>query len=313
MLPADLVPRAEAAGLRPGPERAEELAAWLISAAREMPRARRYLYYLKSQYEAFHAIEECFPQSGDAAGVGTSPEELLHIANHLYLLDVAGVAGIVLECGCFKGFSSACLSHACGFLGRELVTADSFAGLPDATGRGEEGYRPGDFRGARAEVEANVRMFGRPERVRFVEGWFRDSLPGLTEPIALLWMDVDLYASTRDVLEATWERLDPRGAIFSHEFLASHVDPDGRIVHGQEPPGAIRDVFASHGEVIRAVHLVGWLARIDREGAVGGGAEDLLRALLPYLRDLDHRARAARSAIGMRPALRDWVKRRFGR
>jgi hypothetical protein len=314
VLPADLAAQAAAAGFPSTPERAADLAAWLISEARRNPAARRYLYFLKSSYEAFHAIEECFPRSEEAAGrgIGTSPEELLHIANHLYLLAAAGVPGVLLECGCFKGFSSACLSYACAFLGRDLVVADSFQGLPGEAGVGEEGYRPGDFRGSRQEVEANVRLFGRIERVRFLEGWFRDSLLSFPDPIALLWMDVDLYASATDVLDATWGRLEPRAAIFSHEFLPEQIGADARIVHPHEPPGAIRDAFAIRGVEERAVHLAGWLARIDRPETVGIGAESLVRALLPHLRDLDHRARAARQAIGFRPAIRDWLRRRLG-
>lgn len=313
VLPADLVRQAAAVGLAATPQQAADLALWLIQAARREPAARRYIYFLKSSYETFHAIEECFPRPEEAAGggIGTSPEELLHIANHLYLLAGAGVPGALLECGCFKGFSSACLSHACAFLGRDLVVADSFQGLPGEAGEGEDGYRPGDFRGDRQEVEDNVRLFGRLDRVRFVEGWFRDTLAGFEEPVALLWMDVDLYASATDVLDAVWGNLDPRAAIFSHEFLPDHLDGDGRIVHPQEPPGAIRDAFAARGVPEQAVHLAGWLARIDRPETVGKGAESLLRALLPHLRDLDHRARAAAQAIGIRPAVRDWIRRRL--
>jgi hypothetical protein len=313
VLPADLAVQAAAAGLVSTPDQAADLTAWLISEARRDPAARRYLYFLKSSYEAFHAIEECFPRSPDVAGggIGTSPEELLHISNHLYLLAAAGVPGVLLECGCFKGFSSACLSHACAFLGRDLVVADSFQGLPRKAGVGEGGYRPGDFRGGRQEVEDNVRLFGRIERVRFAEGWFRDSLPHFPEPIALLWMDVDLYASATDVLDATWGRLDPRAAIFSHEFLPEQINSERRIVHPHEPPGAIRDAFAARGVEERAVHLAGWLARIDRPETVGKGAESLVRALLPHLRDLDHRARAANQAIGIKPAVRDWIRRRL--
>ncbi|HEV7670852.1 MAG TPA: TylF/MycF/NovP-related O-methyltransferase [Thermoanaerobaculia bacterium] len=314
VLPADLAPQAAAAGLPAAPERGEDIAGWLIETARREPAARRYLYFLKSSYEAFHAIEECFPRSPGVTGggIGTSPEELLHIANHLYLLATAEVPGVLLECGCFKGFSAACLSQACAFLGRDLVVADSFQGLPGKTGAGEEGYRPGDFRGGREEVEANVRLFGRIERVRFVEGWFRDTLAEFHEPIALLWMDVDLYASATDVLDAVWGKLDPKAAIFSHEFLPEQIGLDGRIVHPQEPPGAIRDAFAARGLKELAVHLAGWLARIDRPETVGIGAESLVRALLPHLRDLDHRARAARQAIGLKPALRDFFRRRLG-
>lgn len=312
-LPADLVRQGAAAGFAATPERPADLALWLLEAARHDPAARRYLFYLKQSYETFHAIEECFPRSPGAAGggIGTSPEELLHIANHLYLLSAEGVPGALLECGCYKGFSSSCLSVACAFLGRELIVADSFQGLPDEARQGEEGYRPGDFRGGREEVEANVRLFGRIDRVRFVEGWFRRSLAGFGQPVALLFLDVDLYASAADVLDAVWENLDPRAAIFSHELLPEHVGADGRIVRRQEPPGAIRDAFAARGVEEQAVHLAGWLGRIDRPETAGGGAESLLRALLPHLRDLDHRARAARQAIGIKPAIRDWIRRRF--
>ncbi|HXU45820.1 MAG TPA: TylF/MycF/NovP-related O-methyltransferase [Thermoanaerobaculia bacterium] len=322
MLPAELVALAVSAGFparereafpeaEPGP--ATELASWLVGAARTEPAARRYLFFLKSLYETFHAIEECFPRSsGGPGGVGTSPEEMLHVANHLYLLASGGVPGLLLECGCYKGFSSACLSHACAFLGRDLVVADSFAGLPPG-GPGEEGYRPGDFRGRRDEVEANVRLFGRIDRVRFVEGWFRESLAGFTEPLALLWLDVDLYESARDVLDGALPALDPRGALFSHEFLPERIGLDGRIVHPLEPPGAIRDGLAARRVDHRAVHCAGWLARIDRPGSLGRGAERLVTALLPLLRDLDHRARAARQAIGLKPALVDFYRRRLRR
>jgi O-methyltransferase len=321
MLPRDVQEAARLAGVPaagtaatpawPSGEEEEAAAEWLATpAAARLPAVRRYLFYLKWMYETFQAVAECFPRSGEAAapdGMGTSGEEMLYLANHLYVLASHGVPGAVLECGCFKGYSSACLSHACATLGRQLVVADSFQGLP-VPGPGEEGYRPGEFQGTLAEVRENVRTFGRPEHVRFREGWFRDSLRGWSEPLALLWLDVDLYESAADALAGAFPALDPRGAVFSHEFLPDRIR-DGEIVHAAEPPGALRDFLAARGIAYRARHLCGWTAMVALPGSLGLGSDRLLAALLPHLRDADHRARAARRAIGLRPALRDLGRR----
>jgi len=294
---------------------ARAAAAWLVSpAAGRLPAARGYLFYLKWMYETFHAVAELFPPGEpghagrlDERPMATSPEEMLHLANHLYLLDSGGVAGAVLECGCFKGFSTCCLSHACDALGRRLHVADSFAGLP-APGPEEGAYAPGDFRGTRAEVEANVRALGRPGRVDYHAGWFAESLPGWREPLALLWIDVDLYRSAKDALDAVLPALDPRGAIFTHELLPAHVR-DGTIVHRGEPPGALADALAARSLAYRAAHAAGWTGVATLDGSPAAGGERLLAALLPFLRDSDHRARAARQALGLRNALKDLGRR----
>ena len=79
---------------------------WLISPQTEqIPAVRRYLFYLKWLYETFHAISECFPRHNvgregrkDSCAVPISrPQEMLYLANHLYVLDSHGVEGAVLE------------------------------------------------------------------------------------------------------------------------------------------------------------------------------------------------------------------------
>lgn len=313
MLPRSLAAAAREAGV-PADD-APAAAAWLLSpAAGRLPAARAYLFYLKWMYETFHAVAELFPpgepdRAGrlDAAAMATSPEEMLHLANHLYLLDRGGIAGAVLECGCFKGFSTACLSHACAALGRRLHVADSFAGLP-APGPDEGAYAPGDFRGTRAEVEANVRALGRPDQIEYHAGWFSESLPGWREPLALLWIDVDLYRSAEDALAAVLPALDPRGAVFTHELLPEHVR-EGAIVHRGEPSGALADALSARGLAHRAAHAAGWTGVATLEGSPAMGGERLLSELLPFLRDSDHRSRAARQALGLRNAVKDLGRR----
>jgi macrocin-O-methyltransferase TylF-like protien len=321
MLPSDVLEAARGSGVTLAsatPGNIAAAAGWLLSerAGWQAP-ARRYVFFLKWMYETFYAVAECFPRENrggqegkDAIAQGTSPEELIHIANQLYLLASHEVPGAVLECGCFKGFSAACLSHACAFLGRELIVADSFQGLPSPQGEGNGFYSQGDFRGTQAEVEENIRIYGRPEHVRYREGWFRESLRGWSRPLVLLWMDVDLYQSASDVLENVLPALDRRGAIVSHEFLPEHVK-DGQIVHEGEPPGALRDIVGKRGLRYEAAHLTGHTGIVTFPATAGAGADAgaLLAALLPDLRDADHRARAAEEAIGLKAGFRDLARR----
>lgn len=321
MLPVDVLEVARGAGVSlpsATPGNISAAAGWLLSdTARRHAPVRRYVFFLKWMYETFHAVAECFPRENEAGqegkddiAQGTSPEELLHLANQLYLLASHEVPGAVLECGCFKGFSAACLSHACAFLGRELIVADSFQGLPDAQGEGAGFYQKGDFRGDQAEVEENIATYGRPESVRYREGWFRESLRGWSRPLVMLWMDVDLYESASDVLENVLPSLDRRGAIASHELLPEHVE-DRQIVHESEPPGALRDILGRRGLRYEAAHLAGHTGLVTFPTTAGAGAEAgaLLAALMPDLRDADHRARAAQEAIGLKAGFRDLAKR----
>lgn len=112
---------------------------WMIrDGIRQSPAVRKYLSYLSIMSSIFELIFAFFLKENpgregkkDELAVATSPDEMLFIARSLYILDSYGVKGAVLECGCFKGFSSCCLSWACDYLGRDLIVADSFQGLPD--------------------------------------------------------------------------------------------------------------------------------------------------------------------------------------
>ncbi len=98
----------------------------------------RYARYLRTMSTGFGYVNDHFdpinhlsdPTAKDYSARATSPEEMLSICNHLYVLQSRGVLTSVIECGCFKGFSTCCLSQACAWLGVPLHVFDSFAGLP---------------------------------------------------------------------------------------------------------------------------------------------------------------------------------------
>lgn len=137
--------------------------------------------------------------------------------------------GIVVECGCFKGGSTANLSLACGLVGRKLLVCDSFAGLPEPQS-GEEvpalefpaqrkkpAYTAGQYAGSLDEVRANVAAYGCLDACEFLPGFFEQTLGGIDQPVATAFLDVDLRSSLETCLLALWPRLHDQGQLFSHE------------------------------------------------------------------------------------------------
>ena len=68
--------------------------------------------------------------------------------------------------------------------------------------------------------------YGSPEVVTYHPGFFAQTLPSLDVPrFITLWMDVDLESSAEDVM-TVFDRIDPRGAVFSHECEPRFFDGD---------------------------------------------------------------------------------------
>jgi O-methyltransferase len=141
-----------------------------------------------------------------------------------------GVAGDFMEAGVCQGGASIfmrALQVAHGEDHRQMWVADSFQGLPEPNSEFDRGY---EFQEARqpwlaATLEAvqdNFSTYGLlSERVHFLPGWFADTLKGApVEALAVLRIDADLYASTRDVLLAAYDKLAPGGFIIVDDYYA---------------------------------------------------------------------------------------------
>ena len=143
-----------------------------------------------------------------------------HLAMAAKLLEISpATEGVVVECGCFKGGSTANLSIICDFVGRDLIIYDSFEGLPiggsnDRYARDAQGH----FLGALDTVSHNVEEFGVLERCSFRKGWFIDTLPDHVEPIVLAFLDVDYQASIHDCLVNLWPHLIDKGYVFTDDY-----------------------------------------------------------------------------------------------
>src|SRR6185503_6954948 len=65
------------------------------------------------------------------------------------------------------------------------------------------------------QVQNNFRRYGLlDEQVRFLPGWFQDTLPSAPiEQLALLRLDGDMYDSTMVALESLYPKLSPGGFV----------------------------------------------------------------------------------------------------
>jgi hypothetical protein len=166
----------------------------------------------------------------------------------------AAIAGDVIECGCWKGASTAALSLVCSLTGRKLIVCDSFAGLPsDETQKVHRYphlevfgfYQEGMYQGSLEEVKNNIRRFGDLSVCEFVPGFFSESLTAIGSPVAFAFFDVDLESSMLDCVKYIWPWLVNGGRIYTDdsgdmEVVKVWFDDDWWNKHLHQPaPGYI--------------------------------------------------------------------------
>jgi O-methyltransferase len=132
------------------------------------------------------------------------------------------VPGDLVECGVWRG--GACILMravlaAYGDQKRQVWVADSFEGMPKpdtknyAADKNMAFHRSTELAVSEATVRANFKRYGLlDDRVRFLAGWFKDTLPASPiDRIAVLRLDGDLYESTIQTLDALYPRLSAGG------------------------------------------------------------------------------------------------------
>ena len=141
------------------------------------------------------------------------------------------VPGDLVECGVWRG-GAAILMRAVlavnGDKSRQVWLADSFRGLPAPDARAypaDEGlnlHLSSALAVSEAEVRLNFERYGLlDDRVRFLPGWFRETLPDAPiESIAVLRLDGDLYESTIQALDALYPRISCGGFCIVDDYHA---------------------------------------------------------------------------------------------
>ncbi len=169
-----------------------------------------------------------------------------------------GIPGDFIETGVWRGGACILLRavlRARNVKDRVVWLADSFAGLPPPDPErypADGGQRLHEYRQLAVpleDVRENFRRFGLlDQQVRFLPGWFRDTLPDAPiERLAILRLDGDLYESTIQALEALYDRVSPGGFVIVDDFgvfpNCRQAVADFRAARAIEDP--IRDIDGS--------------------------------------------------------------------
>lgn len=151
-----------------------------------------------------------------------------------------GIPGDLIETGAWRGggciFMRAILK-AYGDGTRTVWVADSFEGLPPPDSAqypadaGDRHYAWSDvFAVSRLAVEENFRRYDLLDRqVRFLEGWFKDTLPKAPiDRLAVLRLDGDMYEATIQALDGRYDRLSLGGFVIVDDY---YLPPCAKAVH----------------------------------------------------------------------------------
>jgi Macrocin-O-methyltransferase (TylF)/Glycosyltransferase WbsX len=139
------------------------------------------------------------------------------------------VPGDFLEAGVWRGGATIFMKGilaAYGVQDRQVWVADSFRGLPVP----DEVNFPQDvpidqsvFEELAVSLEQVKANFARydllDDRVRFLEGWFKDTLPTApVDALAVLRLDGDYYESTIQILESLYHKVSPGGFVIVDDY-----------------------------------------------------------------------------------------------
>lgn len=141
-----------------------------------------------------------------------------------------GVPGDFIETGVWRGGATLFMKAMLTALDerRTIWIADSFAGLPEpdaekyAADAGDRHHTKTELAVSQEEVMANFERYGLLDgSVRFLKGWFRDTLPTAPiERLAILRLDGDMYESTMDGLVHLYPKLSPGGFLIVDDWGA---------------------------------------------------------------------------------------------
>jgi O-methyltransferase len=144
-----------------------------------------------------------------------------------------GVEGDVIEAGAWRGGASILMRATLDSLGatdREVWVADSFQGFPGSGDGGAADTAPDEMTLLEflsipvEEVRRSFARLGLAEGVRFVPGFFAETMPGLRgRRWSLIRLEGDSYEATRDCLNALYPGVSRGGYVVVDDYGAIEV------------------------------------------------------------------------------------------
>ena len=166
-----------------------------------------------------------------------------------------GVPGHLIETGVWRG--GACILmrgilKARDVTDRNVYVADSFTGLPwpDSAAypldKDDNHHQIPDLAVSEDTVRKNFEAYGLlDDSVKFVKGWFKDTLHRLDGPFAVIRLDGDMYGSTIEAMNALYPKLSPGGVCIVDDYSLARCC------------AAITDYRAKH-DIAAPIHRIDW-------------------------------------------------------
>ncbi|NIR27881.1 MAG: macrocin O-methyltransferase [Gammaproteobacteria bacterium] len=167
------------------------------------------------------------------------------------------VAGDFMECGVWRGGATILLRGilaAHGVTDRRVWVADSFEGLPppppgsleEVIYNHEAVVRSNHMAVDLETVKNNFARYGLLDgQVRFVKGWFKDTLPDLdVERLAILRLDAGSYSATMDILGSLYDKVSPGGYVIIDDWGFDQICGVRKAVEEFRAERSIADAIA---------------------------------------------------------------------
>jgi len=161
----------------------------------------------------------------------------VYIARYEILKMVIDIPGHILEFGCFNGSNLLYMAKIMELLApgdlKKIFGFDSFQGLSSLDEKDGSGIQQkGRYVGNQEILEKMIKLHCLEDRVHLIVGDIKDTLPKFLAEKAhhcysLIYLDADLYASTKIVLDLCWERLVPGGIIVFDEGYHDRFPGEG--------------------------------------------------------------------------------------
>ncbi len=188
-------------------------------------------------------------------------ERLDHLQTCVESVLLDDVPGDLIETGVWRGGASILMRGILKIRAdadRIVWVADSFAGLPapDASRYPMDASldlsNVSHLAVSLEDVKENFSRYGLlDERVRFLEGWFRDTLPiAPIDRLAVMRLDGDLYESTMEALAALYPHLSIGGYVIIDDYSvlqqSRQAVADYRDRHGISEPLRFPDAVSGY-------------------------------------------------------------------
>lgn len=155
-----------------------------------------------------------------------TPERMKVVCNNLEKVLQLGVAGDVVEFGCYAGTTSLFIRRLLDKYAqsgeRAFHVYDSFAGLPEKTEQdraaGGEDFQAGKLSVSKQDFIKQFRSAGLALPVTH-KGWFGDlGAKDVPPEIAFAFLDGDFYGSIIDSLRLVWPRMAEQGMLLIDDY-----------------------------------------------------------------------------------------------